>query len=101
MADNTIRYKAELKRQMVELLRTTGRSAASLSREFGPSAVSILLWAKEQEARDRVTNAGELTRKEREELVRLRRENRQLKEEREILSRFAPEGFPWKRSSGS
>ena len=42
---------------------------------------------------------------EREELTRLRRENRRLKEEREILSKaaawFATESGPSKRSSGS
>ena len=48
---------------------------------------------------------GGLTTGEREELTRLRRENRKLKEEREILSKaaawFATESGPSKRSSGS
>ena len=103
MADKTVRYTPEFKRQMVDLMRG-GRSAGSLSKEFGPTAWSILLWAK-QALRDVGKGDGGLTSAEREELSRLRRENRKLKEEREILSKaaawFATEGAPSKRSSGS
>jgi transposase len=87
MADKTIRYTPEFKRQMVALARA-GRTAASLSKEFGPSAWTIALWAK-QAARDEGRGDGGLTTAEREELVRLRRENRKLREEREILSKAA------------
>jgi len=103
MADKTIRYTPEFKRQMVDLARS-GRTPASLSREFGPSAWTIALWVK-QEARDAGRGDGGLSSPEREELTRLRRENRRLKEEREILSKaaawFATENAPSKRSSGS
>ena len=87
MADKSTRYTPEFKRQMVELARS-GRSAGSLSKEFGPSAWTIALWVK-QDARDRGKGDGGLTSAEREELTRLRRENRKLKEEREILSKAA------------
>lgn len=103
MADKTIRYTPEFKRQMVALARS-GRTAASLSKEFGPSAWTIGLWIK-QGARDVGSGDGGLTTAEREELRRLRRENRQLKEDREILSKaaawFATEKAPVKRSSDS
>jgi transposase len=103
MADKTVRYTAEFKRQMVELVRS-GRTPASLHKEFGPSAWTIGLWVK-QAARDEGRGDGGLTTAEREELTRLRHENRKLKEEREILSKaaawFATEGTPSKRSSGS
>lgn len=56
-------------------------------------------------ARDVGKGDGGLTSAEREELTRLRRENKRLKEEREILSKaaawFATESGPSKRSSGS
>ena len=56
-------------------------------------------------ARDAGKGDGGLSSAEREELTRLRRENRRLKEEREILSKaaawFATESGPSKRSSGS
>jgi transposase len=88
---------------MVELVRG-GRTPASLHRGFGPSAWRIGLWVK-QAARDAGKGDGGLTTAEREELNRLRRENRKLKEEREILSKaaawFATESGPSKRSSGS
>jgi transposase len=77
---------------------------SSLSKEFGPTAWSVSLWVK-QDARDGGKGDGGLTSEEREELARLRRENRKLKEEREILSKaaawFATEGSTSKRSSGS
>jgi transposase len=103
MADKAIRYTPEFKRQMVGLVRS-GRSPASLSKEFGPAAWTIGLWAK-QAARDAGSGDGGLASREREELVQLRRENRRLKEEREILSKaaawFATESATSKRSSGS
>ena len=87
MAEKTVRYTPEFKRQMVGLVRA-GRRPASLAKEFGPSAWTIALWVK-QAARDTGDGDGGLTSSEREELRRLRRENRRLKEEREILSKAA------------
>ncbi len=103
MADKSVRYTPEFKRQMVDLVRS-GRTPASLSKEFGPTAWTISLWLK-QDARDAAKGDGGLTSPEREELSRLRRENRKLKEEREILSKaaawFAHESGSSKRSSDS
>src|ERR1700761_3972964 len=103
MANKAVRYTPEFKRQMVDLVRS-GRSPASLAKEFGPSAWTIALWVK-QDARDAGKGDGGLSSGERDELRRLRRENRRLKEEREILSKaaawFATESGPSKRSSDS
>ena len=103
MADKTVRYAPEFKRQIVDLVHS-GRTPASLSKEFGPSAWTIGLWVK-RAARDVGKGDGGLSTAEREELSRLRRENRRLKEEREILSKaaawFAIESDPSKRSSRS
>lgn len=87
MANKQNRYAPEFRRQMVELVRT-GRSPAELSREFGPTAWTIALWVK-RAARDAGKGDGGLTTAERQELVQLRRENRRLREEREILSKAA------------
>jgi transposase len=87
MADKTTRYTPEFKRQMIDLVRS-GRRPAELAREFGPTAWTIGLWVK-QDARDRGKGDGGLTSAEREELSRLRRENRKLRQEREILAKAA------------
>jgi transposase len=80
-------YSSEFRRQMVDLVRS-GRTPESLSREFEPSADSIRAWVRQSD-RDEGRRADGLTSSEREELTRLRRENRQLQEEREILSKAA------------
>lgn len=95
-------YPPEFRQQMVELVRA-GRSPEELSKEFEPSAQSISNWVAQAD-RDGGKRKDGLTTAEREEIVQLRRENRQLKLEREILSKaaawFAQETTS-KRSSGS
>ncbi|WP_286292604.1 IS3 family transposase [Methylomarinovum tepidoasis] len=78
-------YPPEFRRQMVELVRT-GRTPESQAREFEPTAESIRNWVKQAD-RDEGRREDGLTSPEREELRRLRRENRQLKIEREILGK--------------
>ena len=80
-------YSFEFRRQMVELVRS-GRTPESLSREFEPSAESIRAWVRQIDLDEGRREDG-LTSTEREELNRLRRENRRLREEREILSKAA------------
>jgi transposase len=81
------RYTREFRQQMVELHRG-GQSIPKLSREFGPSPWTIALWVKQAD-RDAGRGDGGLTTNEREELTRLRRENKRLQMEREILSKAA------------
>jgi transposase len=83
-------YAPEFRRQMVELVRA-GRDPTELAREFEPTAQSISHWvaqADRQEGRREEKGNG-LSAVEREELARLRRENKQLRLERDILSRAA------------
>jgi transposase len=80
-------YPAEYRQRIVELARA-GRSPAELSKEFGPTAESINTWLRQAD-RDEGRREDGLTSQEREELRRLRRENRQLKIEREILAKAA------------
>jgi transposase len=80
-------YPAEFRRQIVELVRA-GRTPEELAREFEPSAQSIRNWVGQAD-RDEGRREDGLTTVEREELRRLRRENRQLREEREILAKAA------------
>ena len=84
-------YPAEFRRQMVELVRA-GRDPADLAREFEPSAQAIRNWvavADRSEGRREEKNEAGLAAAEREELNRLRREVRQLRLERDILSKAA------------
>jgi transposase len=80
-------YPPEFRQRMIELVRT-GRSPEALAKEFEPSAQAIRNWVS-QAARDEGRGDDGLTTAERAELVRLRRENKQLKLEREILSKAA------------
>jgi transposase len=80
-------YPPEFRRQIVELVRA-GRSPEELAREFEPTAQSIRNWLAQSE-RNAGRGDGGLTTAEREELNRLRRENRQLRLERQILSKAA------------
>ena len=83
-------YSSEFRRQMVDLVRA-GRDPEDLAREFEPTSQSIRNWvvqADRQEGRREEKGDG-MTAAERDELVRLRRENKQLRVERDILSRAA------------
>jgi transposase len=81
-------YSSEFRQQMVELVRA-GRTPEELSREFEPSAQSIRNWVLQSGGIEGSGPEASLTSAEREELQRLRRENRRLREEREILSKAA------------
>ena len=72
---------------MIDLVRA-GRAPQELSREFAPNAETIKTWVKQAE-RDGGVRPDGLATGEREELNRLRRENKQLRMEREILSKAA------------
>jgi len=87
MGDTHKRYAPEYRTRIVELVRA-GRKAEELAREFGTTSTSIRNWVVQAD-RDEGRRSDGLTTAEREELARLRRENRILREEREILSKAA------------
>ena len=80
-------YPQEFREQIVELAKI-GRSTSELSREFGCSAQTITNWVAQAaiDAGKPLPGKGGLTSAEREELTRLRRENRRLQMERDILA---------------
>lgn len=80
-------YPMEFRQQLVELVRA-GRSPEELSREFEPAAQTIRNWV-EQADRDVGRRSDGVTTQEKEEIQRLRRENKQLRTEREILAKAA------------
>jgi transposase len=88
MAKTRPPYWHEFRRQMVELVRA-GRDPDDLAREFEPTAQSIRHWVGVADRRDgrREEKVEVVTPTERDELIRLRRENKQLRQERDFLSR--------------
>ena len=80
-------YPPELRRRLVEMVRA-GRSPAALAEEYEPSEQCIRNWVKQAD-RDSGKRQDGLTTAEKEELARLRRENRALREERAILAKAA------------
>jgi transposase len=104
MSRARVPYPAEFRQKLVELHRA-GRTIAELAEQFEPSEQTIRNWIAQADA-DGGKRKDLLTSPERDELARLRRENKQLKEEREILAKatawFAREaGTSPKKSSGS
>ena len=78
-------YPATFRERIVALARV-GCSVESLAREFEPCVATIHGWIKRTELDDGWRDDG-LTSEERDELQRLRRENWQLRTERDILSK--------------
>jgi transposase len=87
MSEKRPPYPPEFRRQMIELVRA-GRSPEELAKEFEPSAQAIRNWVAQAD-RDEGRRGDGLTNAERSELARLRKENKQLRLEREILSKAA------------
>ena len=87
MPQNRRPYPPEFRQRIVELVRK-GRTPEELGRQFEPSAQCIRNWVRQAD-RDEGRRQDGLTTAEQEELHRLRRENRALREEREILKKAA------------
>jgi len=87
MARKNPPYTPEFRRQMIDLVGS-GRSPESLAKEFEPTAQAIRNWVAQAE-RDAGRRHDGVTTEERDEINRLRREVRQLKLERDILSKAA------------
>jgi transposase len=80
-------YPEEFRRETVALIRSGQRTLAQASESLGVSQQTLRNWLKREDVdAGRVEGA---TSEEREELRRLRRENRILREEREILKKAA------------
>jgi len=80
-------YPPEFRAEAVRLYRMGGRTLAETAREIGVSDWTLARWVRQAEIDE--GKAEGLTTQEREELNRLRRECRILKEEKEILRKAA------------
>jgi transposase len=86
----TPHYPPEFKREAVELYRSSEKSIPKMAEELGIASESLRRWIRQHEI-DEGQREG-LTTSEREELSRLRRENKTLRQEREFLKKL---GRPW------
>jgi transposase len=80
-------YAPEFRAEAVQLVKTGAKPLSAIAQDLGVSVPSLRHWVQQHEI-----DAGQregLTSAEREELRRLRRENRILREEREILKKAA------------
>ncbi len=87
MPGPTLHYPPEFKREAVQLYRSSGKSIPKMAEELGIASESLRRWIRQHDI-----DSGEregLSTDEREELSRLRRENRTLKQERDFLKKAA------------
>ena len=81
-------YPPDFRAEAVRLVKAGGRDPEQLARDLGCSAQAIRNWVRQADLDNGQRHDG-LTTAEREELAQLRRENRVLREEREILRKAA------------
>ena len=81
-------FTDEFKASAVRLVLDEGKSVGSVARDLDLTETALREWVNRTRA-DRTEGKTGLTTAEREELTRLRRENRILQEEREILKKAA------------
>jgi transposase len=79
-------FTPEFKAEIVELCQRGDRSIGQVARDFDLTETAVREWVRQAE-RDAGTGDGGLTNAERQELAALRRENRQLRQDVEILKR--------------
>jgi len=80
-------YPPEFRREALELLKLSGKPVSQVAKDLGVSEQTLFNWRRQARI-----DAGEqegLSSDEREELRRLRRENRTLQMEKEILKKAA------------
>lgn len=84
------KYPPEFRREAVELARSSDRPRAEVARSLGLSDSTLANWVNaDRDARTRAEDPDGLSETERDELARLRRENAELKLDREILRKAA------------
>ena len=82
------RFDDDFKTQAVRLVLDEGKSVGSVARDLDLTETALREWVNRARA-DRTHGKTGLTTAEREELARLRKENRILREEREIFKKAA------------
>jgi len=81
-------FTDEFKAGVVRLVLDEGKSVGGVARDMDLTETAVREWVKRARA-DRTHGRTGLTTVEREELARLRKENRELRTERDILKKAA------------
>ncbi|MET7543640.1 transposase [Streptomyces sp. NPDC005507] len=81
------RYTDEYKKDAVDLVRSSGRTVADVARELGVSTEGLRGWVKQAKIDRGEGPVGALTTAEREELQRLRKQDREQQQTIEILKK--------------
>ena len=81
------KFSAEYKREVVDLCLKGDRSIPQVCRDLDLTESTVRIWIQQAQVDRGAGREGALTTEEREELRALRRENRRLREEREILKK--------------
>jgi len=80
-------FTAEFKAEIVDLCQRGDRSVGQVARDFDLTETAVREWVKQAERDSGARVDGGVSSTEREELAQLRRENRRLREDVEILKR--------------
>ena len=80
-------FTAESKAEILQLCQRGDRSIGQVSRDFDLTETAVREWVRQAERDAGTRGDGGLTSQERQELAVLRRENRRLREDVEVLKR--------------
>jgi transposase len=81
-------YSPEFRAEAIQLIRSSGKSMAEIGRELEVTTETLRIWIKQADIDEGTRHDGPTT-EETEEVRRLRREVKTLREEREILLKAA------------
>ena len=82
-------FTDEFKAEVVKKLLSSGKTAGQVARELDLTETAVRHWVKQAQVDQGKGPPGALTTAEKEELAQLRKENRELREDREILKKAA------------
>jgi len=84
------RYSAEFKEDAVQMVIEHGYTCAETARRLGTGANNVVRWVRQHREQKEATDKGQPTPKDAQaEINRLRKENKRLRMEREILKKAA------------
>ena len=80
-------FTPEFKAEIIELCQRGDRSVGQVAKDFDLTGTAVREWVRQAERDSGAREDGGLTSTERRELAELRRENRRLREDVDILKR--------------